>query len=301
MSVVKGRAKRYNGTPVDYVLLFDWVTGDRLGKAVPDTLGNWSFYYQSNLKCGITYVADGCEPISHGAYNLIHTILPDFVDYIGSVNSFDRVTGSAPMLTTIPATVQTGDMLVLAVLRRGAITVTDSNGGLWTLGADSIEPSLQNQGTSIYYRTAIAGDAGKAISVATSYSGRLITYLSVYRGKFKKLKVTEVFANPVRYDATYSELIKNLAPIAHNGGFMVRAVSNYFTRTERPEGVSSTISGMTNTGATLGSPIAGKELRLQVGYQHLNTASILKNITYSTSAVSADEVIPDVAIILNEV
>lgn len=300
MSVVKGKAKRFNGTPIDYVLLFDWVTGARLGKSVPDSLGNWRFYFQSNLKCGITYVADGCEPISHGAYDLAHIVLPEFVDYIGSVNSIDRGAGSASMLTTIPATVQAGDMLVLAVMRRGAVTVTDSNGGVWTLGADSIDVSIFNQGTSIYYRTAIAGDAGKVISVATGYAGRLITYFSVYRGKYKQLKVTESFSNPVRYDETYKDTIKNLAPIAHNGGFMIRSASTVFV----PGGATTsgtTISNMTNIGATLESPLEGVNARLQVAYKHLATADIFSGVVFNTGVAYTDNVTPDAAIILNEV
>lgn len=293
MSVVNGKAKRFNGTPIDYVLLFDWLTGDRIGKAVPDGLGNWKYYYSSNLKCGITYVADGCEPISHGAYNLPHTVLPEFVDYIGSVNSLDRTTGSEALLTTIPSTVQVGDILVLAVMRRGDVTVTDNNGGAWTLGADSIDLSIYNQGSSIYYRTALAGDAGKVISVATSYSGRLITYFSIYRGKFKQLKVSKTVANKVRYDETYKNEVKNLTPIEHEGGFMVRAVSNVHTWGDSR--AKSVISDMTNTG-----PTTGEILRMQVAYKHLPTASIFVS-TYDTGTASDAGVHPDVAIILNEV
>src|SRR5699024_179174 len=116
-------------------------------------------------------------------------IYEPFVDFIGAVNSMDRGDGSAPMTTVIPSTVQEGDMLVLGIMRRGDITVSDNNSGVWELGADSINAALSEQGTSIYYRTAKANDAGKTITVSTSYSGRLIVYLSVYRGKFAPLKV----------------------------------------------------------------------------------------------------------------
>ena len=68
MAQISGVAKRYDGLPVDYVLVFDWVTGDRLGTSVPDNNGNWSHNYYFDLRCGITYVSDGCEPITHGAY-----------------------------------------------------------------------------------------------------------------------------------------------------------------------------------------------------------------------------------------
>ena len=71
MATITGRAKRFNGAAIDYVLLFQWKTGKCLGKAIPDSAGNWSFDYDTNLIVGITYIADGCEPITHGAYELV--------------------------------------------------------------------------------------------------------------------------------------------------------------------------------------------------------------------------------------
>ena len=68
MAKIEGKAIRFNGDPVDYVLLFDWLSGNCLGTSIPDALGNWSFSYYSYVNCGITYVADGCEPITHGSY-----------------------------------------------------------------------------------------------------------------------------------------------------------------------------------------------------------------------------------------
>lgn len=73
MSTLQGNAKRYNGEPVDYVLIFDWVTGECIGKSVPNSSGVWTFDYFKSLLCGITYVADGCEPITHGAYSFDYT------------------------------------------------------------------------------------------------------------------------------------------------------------------------------------------------------------------------------------
>ncbi|MGM8939564.1 hypothetical protein ACS8E2_12810 [Psychrobacter glaciei] len=71
MATINGRAKRYDGTAIDYVLLFHWKTGKCLGKSIPDSVGNWSFNYTENMIVGITYVADGCEPITHGAYEFV--------------------------------------------------------------------------------------------------------------------------------------------------------------------------------------------------------------------------------------
>jgi len=71
MATITGRAKRFDGTAIDYVLLFQWETGKCLGKSIPNSAGNWSFDYDTNLIVGITYVSDGCEPITHGAYEFV--------------------------------------------------------------------------------------------------------------------------------------------------------------------------------------------------------------------------------------
>lgn len=71
MAIMTGRAKRYDGTAIDYVLIFQWKTGRCLGKSIPNSAGIWSFEYNTNLIVGITYVADGCEPISHGPYEFV--------------------------------------------------------------------------------------------------------------------------------------------------------------------------------------------------------------------------------------
>ena len=71
MATINGRAKRFNGAAIDYVLLFAWKTGKCLGKEIPNAAGNWSFNYDNNMIVGITYVADGCEPITHGPYEFV--------------------------------------------------------------------------------------------------------------------------------------------------------------------------------------------------------------------------------------
>jgi len=294
MTWLRGKAKKYDGSPIDYVSIFNWPTGECMAQVQPDEMGNWKYDYYTDLNIGITYVADGCEPITHGAYIEPVIIYAPFVDFIDAVNSMDRGSGSAPMTTVIPNTVQEGDMFVLGIMRRGDVTVSDNNSGAWTLGADSSHPE---QSTSIYYRTAKADDAGKKITVSTSYSGRLIVYLSVYRGKFAPLEVVKTVSNPSRYDDTYKQKIKNLAPIEHDGGFMVRAVSNVFAASSGD--TRAYIAGMTNTGDTVRD--VSQALRLQVAYKHLETAGILSGVTYNTDTSGDDEITPDVAIILDEI
>ncbi len=71
MATITGRAKRFDGTAIDYVLIFRWKDGKCLGKSTPDSAGNWSFGYDTNMIVGVTYVADGCEPITHGPYEFV--------------------------------------------------------------------------------------------------------------------------------------------------------------------------------------------------------------------------------------
>ena len=68
MSKIAGNAKKYNGAKVDYIMLFDWATGDEITVIPPNEDGSWEYEYFAEMKIGITYVADGCKPISHGAY-----------------------------------------------------------------------------------------------------------------------------------------------------------------------------------------------------------------------------------------
>ncbi|KAF0569524.1 hypothetical protein FQV37_2549 [Psychrobacter nivimaris] len=71
MATITGRAKRYDGLPIDYVLIFRWKDGKCLGKSIPNNAGNWLYKYDTNMIVGITYVADGCEPITHGPYEFV--------------------------------------------------------------------------------------------------------------------------------------------------------------------------------------------------------------------------------------
>lgn len=69
MPNIEGIAKRYDGSPVDYVSIFNWENGKCIAQVVPDVLGNWTYNPLVSLNCGITYVSDGCQPITHGPYN----------------------------------------------------------------------------------------------------------------------------------------------------------------------------------------------------------------------------------------
>lgn len=70
MSKLEGVAKKFDGTAIDYVSIFNWSDGKCIAQVKPDASGSWEYEYFDNLNVGIAYVADGCEPITHGPYSL---------------------------------------------------------------------------------------------------------------------------------------------------------------------------------------------------------------------------------------
>lgn len=76
MSKIRGKAKRYDGAPIDYVSLFNWIDGKCITQVVPDTAGNWVYDYFKDINVGITYVSNGCEPITHGEYEFAYQFNP---------------------------------------------------------------------------------------------------------------------------------------------------------------------------------------------------------------------------------
>lgn len=76
MSKIRGKAKRYDGASIDYVSLFNWIDGKCIAQVVPDSAGNWVYDYFKDLNVGITYVSNGCEPITHGEYEFTYQFNP---------------------------------------------------------------------------------------------------------------------------------------------------------------------------------------------------------------------------------
>lgn len=72
MSKIEGVAKKFDGTAIDYVSIFNWSDGTCRAQVVPDAAGNWKYYYFGDESVGLTYIADGCEPTTHGSYLLIY-------------------------------------------------------------------------------------------------------------------------------------------------------------------------------------------------------------------------------------
>lgn len=76
MSLIAGNAKKYSGAQIDYVIIFDWATGSHMQVIAPDPSGAWEYEYFRDMLIGITYVADGCKPISHGPYDFKAEYVP---------------------------------------------------------------------------------------------------------------------------------------------------------------------------------------------------------------------------------
>lgn len=67
-----GRAKKFDGTAIDYVSIFNWDDGKCIAQVEPDLSGMWEYQYSKDLSVGFTYVANGCQPVTHGAYQFTY-------------------------------------------------------------------------------------------------------------------------------------------------------------------------------------------------------------------------------------
>lgn len=90
MGKITGRAKKFDGGAIDYVSIFNWIDGKCIAQITPKSSGNWSYTHDIDLKAGVTYIADGCEPITHGAYDFLGFCTACKLVYY----SFDSVTPS---------------------------------------------------------------------------------------------------------------------------------------------------------------------------------------------------------------
>lgn len=65
---ISGNATTAEGLPADFVRIFSWPTSELVGVAVPDESGDWSHEVPLTGEYGLTYIAAGCQPITHGPY-----------------------------------------------------------------------------------------------------------------------------------------------------------------------------------------------------------------------------------------
>lgn len=68
IEMVSGTALKSSGGPVDYVRAFIWPDGPTASITAPNSSGEWLLDLGVSVPFGITYVADGCAPITHGPY-----------------------------------------------------------------------------------------------------------------------------------------------------------------------------------------------------------------------------------------
>lgn len=65
---ISGNATTVDGAAVDLVRVFRWPGGSLVGAVQPDANGDWSFLLPGDSEIGLTYIADGCRPVTHGPY-----------------------------------------------------------------------------------------------------------------------------------------------------------------------------------------------------------------------------------------
>ena len=65
---ISGNATTADGAAADFVRAFLWPNLDLAGTAVPAQNGDWTIELTAEVDYGITYIAAGCQPITHGPY-----------------------------------------------------------------------------------------------------------------------------------------------------------------------------------------------------------------------------------------
>lgn len=65
---ITGNATVASGGPIDAVRVFEWPTGALAAIATPDESGNWTATIETTGDYGVTYIAEGHQPITHGPY-----------------------------------------------------------------------------------------------------------------------------------------------------------------------------------------------------------------------------------------
>jgi hypothetical protein len=65
---ITGNATVASGGPIDAVRVFEWPTGALAAIATPDEGGDWTATIETTGDYGVTYIAEGHQPITHGPY-----------------------------------------------------------------------------------------------------------------------------------------------------------------------------------------------------------------------------------------
>jgi hypothetical protein len=66
---MSGNATDTSGNPVDTVRIFSWNNYKFVKAVTPDANGDWSVTLNPG-EYGITYMKEGCQPITHGPYRV---------------------------------------------------------------------------------------------------------------------------------------------------------------------------------------------------------------------------------------
>src|SRR5690554_1820405 len=74
---ISGNATTQEGAPADLVRVFEWPAGALVGSATPDQNGDWIYNVLWDGEYGVTYIAQGCQPVTHGPYFVNGNFTPE--------------------------------------------------------------------------------------------------------------------------------------------------------------------------------------------------------------------------------
>lgn len=253
MSQITGKAKRYDGTAIDYVQIFNWVTGNCIGVSKPDNEGNWAYDLYGELSVGFTYVADGCEPITHGAY---YFNFP-FDEYWSKVSMLLHLDGSSLDESKFSSFTAIGDISYI----QGRF-----DNAMYFLPASSNEiKGLQGNEIGNENLSLGTGDFTVELFVKpnSTYTQSDQVLISLFKtGGFAGWQVLLSGLKPAvyKYDGSGSTFLKSGAAISTNTWYHLAFC--------RLNGVSSLyVDGVLAASATDASNYTSNDMKISIGYQ----------------------------------
>lgn len=196
---ITGRAKKFDGTAIDYVSIFNWDDGKCIAQVEPDLSGAWEYRHNKDLNVGFTYVANGCQPITHGSYQF--TYIPSIPTDFLLAYSFDGnvLDGTANALHGV-----TSGALNFAVGRKEGTQSLSFNGGL--VKTPTILPIGTNKLTLSFHVKSTQNSVGMIAELSENantyntfytYVGGGGTRIDAFMNDMSNNKKSQVYANGV--------------------------------------------------------------------------------------------------------
>lgn len=97
---ITGNATTQAGAAADLVRIFRWPDNSLETTSVPDAAGDWAAEVSASGDYGVTYIANGCQPITNGPYYVESTIDEYWSNVVSLLHFDDDIIDEAGILWT---------------------------------------------------------------------------------------------------------------------------------------------------------------------------------------------------------